>query len=61
MIQGDVSLRVLIFPALSDLSLQSRLMTIFTLKTLNPTKNTEGAKTTGLESLLHLASNENAC
>lgn len=47
MIQGDFSLYVLIFPALPALSAQSRLMTISTLKTLNPVKITEGAKTTG--------------
>lgn len=43
MIQGDFSLYVLIFPALPHLSVQSRLMTIPTLKT--KAKNTEGAKT----------------
>ena len=49
MIQGDFSLHVLIFPALPNLSAQSRLMTISTLKTLKPVENTERAKTTGLE------------
>lgn len=38
MIQGDFSLYVLIFPALPDLSVPSRLMMIPTLKTLNPVK-----------------------
>lgn len=49
MIQGDFSLYVLIFPALPDLSAQSRLMPISTLKTLNPVRNTVGAKTIGVE------------
>lgn len=38
MIQGDFSLYVLIFPALPDLSVPSRLMMIPTLKALNPVK-----------------------
>lgn len=49
MIQGDFSLYVLIFPALPDLPVWSRLMTISTLKTLNPVENTEGSKTMGLK------------
>lgn len=47
MIQGDFSLYVLIFPALPDLSVPSRLMMIPTLKTLNPVKKRKKKNTAG--------------